>query len=100
MLKSQFTDQSFVKVTVYFTSPEGKTIMFKTRWPGSAKVYTKVMRLKCMCKRLECTNFKIRLDSCGAETAMQNVNPKAGVYNELRQLLRQWKKTRPRIKNY
>ena len=99
MLKSHYTDQSFIRVTVFFTGPDGKSIMFKTRWPSNTKVFTKVMRLRCMCKRLECTNFKIRLDSCGAETAMQNLHTKAGEYNEqLHRTLRQWKKARQGLK--
>ena len=80
MLKSQFTDQKFVKVVVEFINREGKNIKHITRWPSGTKVIRKIYRIRCMCKRLGFTHFKLCLEKCRAVSSLQRV----GGSNELR----------------
>ena len=79
MLKSQFTDQKFVKVVIEFHNRDGKNIKHITRWPGGTKVFRKIQRLRCMCKRLGFTHFKICLEKCRAVSSLQRVGGSNGI---------------------
>lgn len=79
MLKSQFTDQNFVKVVIEFLNRDGKNIKYITRWPGSTKVFLKIKRLRFMCKRMGFTHFKICLEKCRAVSSLQCVGGSNGI---------------------
>lgn len=79
MLKSQFTDQKFVKVVIEFHNRDGKNIKHITRWPCDTKVFRKIPRLHCMCKRLGFTHFKICLEKCRAVSSLQRVGGSNGI---------------------
>jgi len=79
MLKSQFTDQKFVKVVIEFHNCDGKNIKHVTRWPGGTKVIRKIQRLCYTCKRLGFTHFKICLEKCRAVSSLQRVGGSNGI---------------------
>ena len=79
MLKSQFTDQKFVKVVVEFITRDGKTLQHIIRWPSNAKVFNKVIRIRRMCKRLGFTQFKLYLEKSRAVSSVQRIGGLNGI---------------------